>query len=230
MTEPTDLELIERARAGDADALGTLVDGRSATLFRFADRLLDSGADAEAVVRETFLAAILDVKKAPVRLDSICEDFALAWDRERRWRSKPSDPVGIRNTFAGAATEALGARTLAAVERLPLDLRRPLLHRYLLGLDEAESMTRLGISARTLRLRLRSALARVAHEVPEYEDDLPSRLAAVLAAEEVPSGLADEIPNAILARRQGPGLALGVATAIGAIVIFVAAIKAFLPG
>ena len=52
----TDACLLERARAGDAEAFGGLVDLHRAAVFRAALAALGSTADAEDVAQEVFLA------------------------------------------------------------------------------------------------------------------------------------------------------------------------------
>ncbi len=55
--EGNDLELVERARAGDTDAFRELVDRHSRTLFKTAYRLTGNEADADDLVQEAFLRA-----------------------------------------------------------------------------------------------------------------------------------------------------------------------------
>ncbi|MEE9563215.1 MAG: sigma-70 family RNA polymerase sigma factor [Thermoanaerobaculia bacterium] len=55
--EGNDLDLVERARAGDTDAFRELVDRHSRTLFKTAYRLTGNEADADDLVQEAFLRA-----------------------------------------------------------------------------------------------------------------------------------------------------------------------------
>jgi RNA polymerase sigma-70 factor, ECF subfamily len=53
----TDAELVERARQGDADAFGELVDRHRSGVYRAALAALGSPADAEDAAQDTFLTA-----------------------------------------------------------------------------------------------------------------------------------------------------------------------------
>ncbi|MGB5815784.1 MAG: sigma-70 family RNA polymerase sigma factor [Thermoanaerobaculia bacterium] len=55
--EGNDLDLVERARAGDSDAFRELVDRHSRTMFKTAYRLTGNEADADDLVQEAFLRA-----------------------------------------------------------------------------------------------------------------------------------------------------------------------------
>ncbi len=55
--EGNDLDLVDRARAGDTDAFRELVDRHSGTMFKTAFRLTGNEADADDLVQEAFLRA-----------------------------------------------------------------------------------------------------------------------------------------------------------------------------
>ena len=55
--EGNDLDLVDRARAGDTDAFRELVDRHSQTMFKTAFRLTGNEADADDLVQEAFLRA-----------------------------------------------------------------------------------------------------------------------------------------------------------------------------
>ena len=57
--EATDAELVGQVREGDREAFHTLVERHSRSLFQLAYRVTSNRADAEDVVQETFLYAIL---------------------------------------------------------------------------------------------------------------------------------------------------------------------------
>jgi len=59
----TDEAVIEKARAGDAEAFRLLVDRHSRALFRMAFRMTGNTSDAEDVVQETFLKAYRQMGK-----------------------------------------------------------------------------------------------------------------------------------------------------------------------
>jgi RNA polymerase sigma-70 factor (ECF subfamily) len=71
MAAATDRELIERARAGDADAFGWLVRRHQRRIYRLAAHLTGSSAEAEDVMQEAFVRAY----QALDRFDGRSEPF-----------------------------------------------------------------------------------------------------------------------------------------------------------
>ena len=71
MAKPTDRDLVEQARQGDAQAFGTLVRRYQRRIFRLAFHLVRSGAEAEDVTQETFVRAY----QALSRFDGRSEPF-----------------------------------------------------------------------------------------------------------------------------------------------------------
>jgi RNA polymerase sigma-70 factor (ECF subfamily) len=71
MANPTDRELVEQAKAGDAQAFGTLVRRYQKRIFRLAFHMVRSGAEAEDVTQDTFVRAYAAIG----RFDGRCEPF-----------------------------------------------------------------------------------------------------------------------------------------------------------
>lgn len=57
MAQPTDRELVDKARSGDTEAFGLLVRRHQKRIYRLAFHLVRSGAEAEDVTQETFVRA-----------------------------------------------------------------------------------------------------------------------------------------------------------------------------
>lgn len=71
MANPTDRELVEQARGGNAQAFGLLVRRHQKRIFRLAFHLVRSGTEAEDVMQETFVRAY----QALDRFDGRSEPF-----------------------------------------------------------------------------------------------------------------------------------------------------------
>jgi RNA polymerase sigma-70 factor (ECF subfamily) len=71
MANPTDRELVDQAKGGDAAAFGALVRRYQRRIFRLAFHLVRSGAEAEDVTQETFVRAY----QAIDRFDGRSEPF-----------------------------------------------------------------------------------------------------------------------------------------------------------
>lgn len=57
MAQPTDRELVDKARSGDTEAFGSLVRRHQKRIYRLAFHLVRSGAEAEDVTQDTFVRA-----------------------------------------------------------------------------------------------------------------------------------------------------------------------------
>jgi len=57
MATPTDRELVEKAKSGNAEAFGTLVSRYQRRIFRLAFHLVRNGAEAEDVTQDVFVRA-----------------------------------------------------------------------------------------------------------------------------------------------------------------------------
>jgi len=71
MARPTDLELVDQARAGDSQAFGIIVQRYQRRIYRLAFHLVRNGAEAEDVTQETFVRAY----QALGRFDGRSEPF-----------------------------------------------------------------------------------------------------------------------------------------------------------
>jgi RNA polymerase sigma-70 factor (ECF subfamily) len=193
-----DAELIQSAREGDVDAVRTLIETRYADLYRFCRRLLASQADAEAATRQ-ILGLALTGEARDATLEGVALQVCRMWRERRHHDSLPPDEQGVGDRFAAAATESDDARLLAAVDRLALEHRIPLLLKHLLEVPDAEICRLLGVSEKALRVRLSNARSRMAEDTGVAPDQLDGRVAAVLAA--VPAS--EEYRRTILAEALG---------------------------
>jgi RNA polymerase sigma-70 factor, ECF subfamily len=145
----SDLELVQQAQAGDAEAFGTLVDRHRRAVFRAALAAVGNAAEADDVAQETFVLAFR--KLAAFRGEAAFRTWllAIAWrkavDRRTsltRWLRRappatafgdePGDPFEQVASPARPHDEQLAAADLQRAVRkliptLPRKLRDPLL-------------------------------------------------------------------------------------------------------
>jgi RNA polymerase sigma-70 factor, ECF subfamily len=99
-----DAILVERARAGDAEAFRELVERYSARIFRLAWRILGDEASAEDAVQETFLRAYRSLHRFDSRsqlgtwLHRIAANTSVEILRkQQRLRAQPELPLSFSN-------------------------------------------------------------------------------------------------------------------------------------
>jgi RNA polymerase sigma-70 factor (ECF subfamily) len=149
VTDPQQLELIDRARRGDTEAFGDLVDRHRHSVYRAALAALRSPEEAEDVAQETFVTAYQ--KLGTYRAEASFKTWvvAIAWrkalDRRSslsRWwrRTRPGQDAtnepgdAVERVAAGGPSqedELLGTELSRHIRRLvaglPAKLRDPLL-------------------------------------------------------------------------------------------------------
>jgi RNA polymerase sigma-70 factor (ECF subfamily) len=176
MAHRTDRELVEAARAGDAEAFGALVRRHQKRIFRLASHLLRSGAEAEDVTQETFVRAY----GALARFDGRSEPFtwiyriavnlslnAIRARKSARASSPPDDPriegllVDTRGSSASpaelTADRQLAQALLDGLESLSDTLRTTLILVGIDGLSHAEAAAVLGCPEGTIAWRVHEA-------------------------------------------------------------------------
>ncbi|MGW0118132.1 RNA polymerase sigma factor [Streptomyces sp. NPDC003327] len=169
--------VIARVRAGEPEAYAELVRAHTAVALRAAVAL-GAGADAEDVVQQAFFKAYRSLGRfregasfRPWLLSIVANETrntvrsagrqrAVAGREAELLAGEPLIPEGADP--AVAAVERERRRLLAAaLEGLPEDQRRVVVHRYLLELDEAETAEALGWPRGTVKSRLSRALKRL---------------------------------------------------------------------
>ncbi len=97
--ELTDAAFVAKARSGDPDAFGVLVERHGRALFRLAFRMTGNEQDAEDVVQESFLRAYRQLSKFDERatfgtwLYRIAANYSLDLVRSRKRRSEHVVPA-----------------------------------------------------------------------------------------------------------------------------------------
>jgi len=173
----TDAALVERARAGDAEAFGELVDRHRDAVFRAALAALRDQAEADDAAQDAFLLAYRRLSTFRGESSFRTWILSIAWrtalTRRRSWRRwwhhLAAGPIGSEHHAMPAIAAdgptpeaaAAGAELVAHVEKLlaalPARLRDPLLliatgdHGY----DDMSAL--LGVPVGTLKWRVSEA-------------------------------------------------------------------------
>jgi RNA polymerase sigma-70 factor (ECF subfamily) len=170
---PTDEDrLIERARQGDLDAYGTLIDTYQTVALKTAYVFTGSAADAEEVVQDAFIKAFRRLggfrRGAPFRpwfLAIVANEARDRWRALARRKTVPFDVEGVAVATRDAAPPlaeverrdelAVALRELSAADRDIIACR------FFLDLSEADTATVLGIRRGTVKSRITRALERL---------------------------------------------------------------------
>lgn len=161
--------LVERARAGDRDALEELARLHFGSAYALLHRLVGNHEDAEDLAQECFVRAWSALRKGAAP-----RSFA-AWIRTIALRlARDHHRVRVRRGIAGAleaevsrvaakavadegSARELGDVVRRALERLPARLRETLFLRVLEGLDYDEVGRAVGVKPATARTRVMQA-------------------------------------------------------------------------
>jgi RNA polymerase sigma-70 factor (ECF subfamily) len=162
----TDLELVERARAGDHDAFAALVRAASSRLYGTAKLILRDPERAEDAVQEALMVAWRNIGAlrnpqawhAWLYRLTVRECQRLAASQRRHQIAEavvhPSDPV--QPDFSGSVDER--ERMGRELGRLPLDQRTVIVLHFYLDLPLTEAAAILDIPVGTAKSRLHRGL------------------------------------------------------------------------
>jgi RNA polymerase sigma-70 factor, ECF subfamily len=165
-----ELELIARLKAGDTAAFDEIYDAFNARLFNFLSRLMHSREQAEDLLEETWLRLVAhagrlqpDTKLGPW-LFTVARNLYVSHCRSRMLEEAyVAEGIGLwppapaTSPFEQAAANELEARVETALARLPPIYREVVLLVVVEGLEPAEAAEICGVSAATMRQRLKRA-------------------------------------------------------------------------
>jgi RNA polymerase sigma-70 factor (ECF subfamily) len=165
--------LVERAKAGSRRAFEELVRRYRARIFALCLHLTRNESDADDVTQEVFLGAYRALPKFAGRSEFFTWVYRMAVNRSlsaRRARDRrgeaPMDDTRVEKAIAvDAAGDPVRAaelrqtysRLLAALDRLPADMRTTVVLVALQGLSQAEAAVVLGCPAGTIAWRMHAA-------------------------------------------------------------------------
>lgn len=176
-TEPSDTDLVTRARAGDDAAFGALVGRYQTAALRLAAVISGSTDDAADIAQEALVKAHRSLAKltdpAMVRpwmlriVANEAKNHLRGRDRRHRRELRyGSWVVAAMPDPEASVLDADDAHELAlALARIGVRDRQVLAYRYFAGLSETETARALDIAAGTVKSRTARALARLRVEM-----------------------------------------------------------------
>ncbi|MFI6178270.1 RNA polymerase sigma factor [Nonomuraea sp. NPDC051191] len=164
----SDEQLINAARAGDADSIAALVSGAHPHVRRFAHTLCATPEDAEDAAQEALI--VLYRKIGTLRASGALASWMFRIIRNEcirraRLMLRPGPPVPSSAAAQSAEEEMFerleAARVAEAIAALPADQRRVLIMRDVQGLSGRMVADALGLSVPAMKSRLHRARATV---------------------------------------------------------------------
>jgi RNA polymerase sigma-70 factor, ECF subfamily len=174
-----DAELCRLAQEGDLIAASLLVTRHYARVYAYLRRLSNSDTEAEDLTQKTFFRVWVSLASFEGRslfstwLHQLAYRTYVDWLRSRRptesapeswWNNlQTEDPDPSQST----AARDLAQRTYAEIDRLDEQLKQTVHLHYYQGLTLAETADVLGVSAGTVKNRLRETLDQLRHRLIE---------------------------------------------------------------
>jgi RNA polymerase sigma-70 factor (ECF subfamily) len=183
MDRESELQLVERLRAGDPDAFDAVYDTFNARLYNFIARLSNRRDVAEDLVEETWLRLVAhagklkpDTRLGPW-LFTVARNLHASYCRARLLEDSHAEgliglwPCGSPGPSPLESAEATEAhrRIATALGSLPATYRAALLLVVVEGLSPSEAADVCGVTAECLRQRLSRARARLARRLSDAE-------------------------------------------------------------
>ena len=170
MDRECELELVRRLRAGDTAAFDIVYDEFNARLFSFLARLMRSRDRAEDLLEETWLRLVANAERLQpdTRLGpwlfTVARNLYVSHCRSRMLEeSYGADGIGLwpaahaTSPFEQTAVNEFAGRVETALASLPPMYREVLLLVAIEGLEPSEAAEVCGVSAATMRQRLKRA-------------------------------------------------------------------------
>jgi len=165
-----DAELADRARRGDRDAFGVLVEKYQGPIYSYTLHFFRNATHAEDVTQETFLRAFRflhtydPARRFSTWLYTVARNLCIDWHRGRV-RSEHADLESIHPRHLVAAQAHLNPlerledredreRLLWAVRQLPEKYRTPIILCYMQGLPYQEISEIINISLNNTKIRI----------------------------------------------------------------------------
>jgi RNA polymerase sigma-70 factor, ECF subfamily len=189
VSKPSDLALLERARAGDAQALEALLEAHQAEIYRFGLKMCRDREDARDVLQDTLLAMARSVRdfrgasSISTWLYSIARSFCIKKHRRSKFApdQEASIEAGAEPELARLSDPALTPEEAVAGQEVERALdhaitslepmyREVLLLRDVEGLTALEVAKVLGVSVQAVKSRLHRARLAVRAQIAPLLD------------------------------------------------------------
>ena len=185
--DASDEALMTRLRGGDDNALAPLMARWEVPMKRYLARIVQNAHEAEELAQETFVRLYQhrDRFREGARFSPWLYAIAanLARNRLRWWRRRPVVSLEAWTEFGGEAADAssaghaasgaleqreCAAAVRAAVAALPVELREALVLCEYEGLAQAEAAEALGVTPKTVEMRLYRARAGLRNQLQRW--------------------------------------------------------------
>jgi RNA polymerase sigma-70 factor (ECF subfamily) len=172
-----DLLLVERARAGEEQAIAALIRRYGRRLYRVARSVVPDGERAELIVQDAYLAAFCDLSRYEPTGKFAAWLTRLAYQQAHAQRNA-GRPAGAPQPQLPQATEdTLERRELEqAIGALPEVFRTVFVLRIVEGISGIETAACLGVHETTVRTRLYRAQRRLSAATVQRVRGLPALL------------------------------------------------------
>jgi RNA polymerase sigma-70 factor (ECF subfamily) len=212
MTQPSDAELIERIKRGDASATDELLRRHETRVYRFGLRMCGNEDDAREVLQETLLAAFKHLPtfrgdaQVSTWLYQVARSFCIKQRRRREGEPSVHESVDAAEVQRLSADEPRGdskahAREVgqliqAAISTLQADHREALVLRDVEGLSAEEAAEVAGIEVGALKSRLHRARLALKQQLAAVLDEHDDALSCPELAQDLAAYAASEIDQA----------------------------------
>jgi RNA polymerase sigma-70 factor (ECF subfamily) len=181
-----EVEIVERARRGDADAWEQLVESTHREVYSLCLRILRDPDDAAEATQDAYLKAFRGLKgfrgdaQFTTWLYRVATNAAISKHRSRKrrrtWETGADDDVLVRiagsdSTEAQAGARLDLARVERAISRLPEHYRTAIVLRDVYGMSIEEIAEQMGVSDTAAKVRVHRARKRLKEEVFEDESE-----------------------------------------------------------
>jgi RNA polymerase sigma-70 factor (ECF subfamily) len=172
-----DLLLVERARAGEEQAIAALIRRYGRRLYRVARSVVPDGERAELIVQDAYLAAFGDLSRYEPTGKFAAWLTRLAYQQAHAQRGAGRQAAALPPEPSPGAEETLERSELEqAVGALPEVFRTVFVLRVIEGISGIETAACLGVHETTVRTRLYRAQRRLTAATVQRVRSLPALL------------------------------------------------------